>query len=47
MSDMQSLRDAPVPMATEGVGETECFADALGVFGAPRVSGGWTQRLTD
>ncbi len=33
MSDMQSLHDAPVPMTTEGVGETMCFADALGVSG--------------
>ena len=28
---MQSLQGAPVPMITEGVGETSSLADALGV----------------
>jgi len=29
---MRLLRGAPVPMTTEGVGETSSFADALGTF---------------
>ena len=30
---MRLFRDAPVPMTTEGVGETSSFADALYFFG--------------
>ena len=40
MSDRLSLRGAPVPMMTEGVGETECFADALIVSAARSAFGG-------
>jgi hypothetical protein len=29
---MRSLRGAPVPMTTEGVGETSGFSDALGLL---------------
>jgi hypothetical protein len=31
---MQVFRGAPVPMTTEGVGETSSLADALGTFGS-------------
>lgn len=39
MSDRLSLRGAPVPMMTEGVGETECLADALSVSAASAIGG--------
>jgi hypothetical protein len=31
---MRLFRGAPVPMTTEGVGETSSLADALGTFGS-------------
>jgi hypothetical protein len=43
---MRSLRGAPVPMTTEGVGETSGFSDALGLLGVltahcPRIVAGF------